>query len=795
MGLACLAAALPAAGAMAREPVLDFNIRAQPLNSALIDFAIQANVSIGSRNGQKCLGGDRGLKGQFTIRAGLQTLLAQSNCGYRQLDTRAFELIEASSARRQSSPTAPSVMAEPPAADIVVFATRHPARIDRLAYAVSALKGDSLAEQGVEDASGLALVTPSMTVTNLGMGRDKILLRGLSDGPLTGRTQSMTGLYLDDVRLTFNAPDPDLRLTDIDQVEVLRGPQGSLYGAGSIGGVVHIITVQPDTRQISGWAETGVGFTQGGAPSDSISGALNLPLADGRAAARLVLYREVQGGYIKDTALKVDNANRSERDGVRLAFKVDLPAAWTATAGVVAQAINSNDTQYVMSGGPGFSRNNQVLEPHDNDFDAYHLGLKGDLGWGQAQSSLAYVQHSLFSRYDATAAPPTPVPPGPVAFDDKSDIDSVVAEQILSSRSGDSLQWLAGAFFAHTRETEHSVLSVFGAAAPLTAFAQIRTDSLDEAAIYGEGTAPLTSRLGLTIGGRLFWSRDIVASQDTAPTPLASPLFQASDSHIGFAPKVVIFANLSPKILIYVQAGEGYRAGGINTLSPPGRFGSVSSLTEPTRYYRGDELWNFETGAKLNLEGGRLHLRLAAFEAVWKDVQSDQLLASGLPFSANIGDARNRGLEFEGDYRVGGLQAGANLLVNEPELIRANPALPALQDRTLGVIPAFSLGVSGRYSWSLADRRAIQLEGRWGYVGSSRLALATAPGAKMGNYATGRLATALVAPRWRLTLALDNPANVRGDTFAFGNPFTLRTAPQVTPLRPRTASLTLKISY
>ncbi|PTT78288.1 TonB-dependent receptor, partial [Pseudomonas sp. HMWF010] len=246
---------------------------------------------------------------------------------------------------------------------------------------------------------------------------------------------------------------------------------------------------------------------------------------------------------------------------------------------------------------------------------------------------------------------------------------------------------------------------------------------------------------------------------------------------------------------IYLQAAEGYRSGGFNTTGPPGQVFSTAGQSGPDRLYAGDELWSLETGGKTALFDGRLRLRAAAFMVSWKDIQSDELLTSGLPFTANIGDGRNLGLELEGGYRLGRLQLGANMLWNAPELEKANPAFPARGDLNLAGVPHQAGGLTAHYDRPLGPDLNLTLDGRYAYVGHSHLTFDAATAPRMGGYATGRLALGLTSPRWTTTLAVDNPTNARSDTFAYGNPFSLRTTAQGTPLRPRTLSLTTRATY
>ncbi|MET3665751.1 TonB-dependent receptor [Caulobacter sp. 1776] len=780
--------------ASAAQPRLSFDIPSKPLKAALVDLAVQAGASISTQAAAGCAPTSQPVRGRFTLQDGLARMLAGTGCGYRMIDASAVEIVRLPPA----SPVTRTVAREEPHSsaaldELVVVATRRPTLADRLAYAVSAVESSAIAGQGLRDANDLAYAVPAMTVTNLGPGRDKIMLRGLSDGPLTGRTQAMVGLYLDDTRLTYNAPDPDLLLVDMAQVEVLRGPQGALYGSGSLGGVLHLVTEPPAPDRFEAWIAGDVGATQGGDGSNGLSAMVNLPIFRGRGAVRAVVYRDQQGGYIDDAGLDLKTVNRALRSGGRLNVKVGLGGGWTLTGGGAAQFINSDDTQYALTTEPPYNRRNRVREPHDNDFAEAHLNLKGEIGGIQARWTISAVDHDITSRYDASSAPPIALAPGPAAYDDDDRTHSLVTEGSLASPEDARVQWLVGAFVARTHQDIDLALTRL-ADAPVRALAERRRDTLDEAALFGETTLPFGRSFSATLGGRLFKSKTRVTSHTTAFGGTLTSFAGALESS-GFAPKLVLSYTLSSNALIYVQATEGYRAGGFNTTGPPGQVFSPNNEAEPRRRYDGDELWSLEAGGKVSLLDGRLRLRAAAFQARWKDIQSDQLSPSGLPFTANIGDGRNLGLEVEGSYRVAGLQLSANLLFNAPELEKANPAFPVRKDVSLAGVPHRAGGVTAHYERPLGSDMTLEFDGRYAYVGHSHLTFDAATAPLMGGYATGRLAVGLAAQRWRTTLALDNPTNARGDTFAYGNPFSLRSTDQVTPLRPRTLSLSVRVAY
>ena len=792
-----LAAALAGAGVAAAAPAtLAFNIPAKGLGAELIDFAVQADISISTRNLAACAPTGRALVGRYALRAGLARILSGSGCGFRFIDDWAVE-VSPLPKPAAAAPRPPPPASIPTSSDleaVVVVATRRPTAIDRLAYPVTALGAATLTSQGVSDTADIARLSPSMTVTNLGAGRNKILLRGLSDGPLTGRTQSMVGIYVDDVRVTYNAPDPDLRLTDMEQAVVLRGPQGALYGAGSLGGVLHLVTAKPDATGFSGWVAASLAATDGGDPSGTLEGMVNVPLFDGRAAVRAVGWREQTGGYIDDAGLGLGNVNRTVRFGGRLAASLALGERWMLSAGLIGQAIDASDTQYALAGAAPYTRYNSLREPHDNDFAEANLGLTGDLGWARLRWSTAFVEHQVASRYDATAAPPVAMPAGPVAFDDENDISSLVTEATLMSPDAARVRWLVGAFYARSRQDIVLELSHPGPAA-VVAFTEDRHDRVDEAALFGELTLPLAERLDLTLGGRLFSVTGSVSSRITAPLAGTASAYDGTDRQNGFAPKLLLAWRRSPTMTVYVEAAEGYRAGGINTTGVPGQAFAAPGGAQPWRRYGGDELWSLEVGGRWQGLDGRLQLRLAAFEAHWSNIQSDQLLPNGLPFTANIGDGVNRGVEIEGVYRVGALVLNGNALVNAPELDQANAGFTSRGDLALAAVPDISGGLSAHYAWPLAANRLLTLDGRVAYIGKSTLTFDAATSPTMGDYIDARFAGGLVTDRWVLTLAVTNPANSRGDTFAYGNPFSLKASRQITPQHPATFEISMRIPF
>ncbi len=467
-GLACgLAGALltlqPAA---AKAPVRRFSIAAEPLSSALLDFAVQAGMSIDTRAAARCRANANPVNGRLRPKDALRRLLAGTGCGFRLIDADAV-LIVAETPAIRTAPEAPAPREAPerPSTlrELVITATRRTALLDRAPYSISAVDGAEIEESGAEDLNGLSSQVAGLNITNLGPGRDKLFVRGLSDGALTGRTQSTVGIYLDNVRVTYNAPDPDLRLVDIDKVELLRGPQGALYGAGSIGGVLHIVTRQPQLDSFSASVGASVQATRGGGPSRSVDGVLNLPLSPGRLGLRVVAYSESRGGYIDDPALGLKNVDHAKREGFRAALKLQISPDWTATANLTRQSIVSDDTHYADPAVGRYARNTLVREPHDNDFLQGALNVTRRRPWGEVTATASILRHEFDSRYDASTALPLFAPgaaAAPSPFDEGNHVELAVGELTFASPQTQRVQWLAGLFVSRG---DNNVLSTLTA--------------------------------------------------------------------------------------------------------------------------------------------------------------------------------------------------------------------------------------------------------------------------------------------------------------------------------------------
>ncbi len=790
----------------ASSPSYEFHIARKPLSEALIDFAVQSNLSIGGVSA--CAGPTEGLSGRYTVDEGLMRLLEGSNCRFRRVASDTVRILPRERPELRAAPESPGAqpapLPEPPppslvVQEVVVSATKRAAEVDQLPYAISALGSEELQAAGAVDIDDVASQLASLSTTNLGPGRDKILLRGLSDGVFTGRTQSTVGVYLDDVPITYNAPDPDLHIGDLDSLEVLRGPQGTLYGGGTMSGIYRIVPRRPELDQVSGSFRGGLAETQSGGLSDQVEGTINAPLIKDRVAIRAMAYQDVEGGYIDDINLRQNQIDRSVRTGGRAYLRDEVDPSLTITLGGAYQQIHSNDTQYISPGLGRLHRANLVREASDNDFGHAEAVIEKIGGWGELRSTTSWVRHNFSSLSDASNALPlfSPTAAGVGSYDEPSKIDMLVEDAVWTSPSSGRLQWLAGLFGSMTQEqTNAFVRAGIQTDSPgQLLYQEHRTDHLSEAAVYGEATWSLTEALQATAGARAFLDRVETNSDVNAPQTNASRLFHGATNGNGISPKLALSYRLPDRQLLYVSIEEGHRTGGFNT---GGVIGAVF-VTSPSalglhRQFGADELWNYEVGAKLSFFGDRLRLRTAGFYSAWKNIQTDQFLISGLSYTANAGDGHNIGLETEAQVRLtSAWTLQANALVNQPLLDKPAPGffahvpLPGVPDVLAGARTEY------RFPLPFGMQGLVSADAR--YVGRSQLTFNPFIVAPMGGYVLARLSAQVSYKRWRLAAFLSNPTDESGNTFSYGNPFNFQQVREVTPQRPRSLRLLLSAEF
>ena len=788
-----LASSLALAGKGTAAPArFDFKIPAKSRSEALIDLGVQARVTLGGAS--SCTGRSKAVFGVLTLRQALDAVTAGAPCRFEILDNATVVIRPVPPASRFVSPPPSTALAEPALAieSVVITATKRPMRLGAAAGGVSVIGARRLDDTGAIDTTSISQQTAGFITTNLGAARNKIMLRGLSDGTFTGRTQQTVGTYLDNIQLTYNAPDPDLRLIDVDRVEILRGPQGALYGGGSLSGVYRIVSRKPVMNENSASMLVGAAATESGSPSGRVEGVLNLPLVTDRAALRLAAYDDVEGGYVDDVNLRLSNVDRTTRTGGRAALSVVLNENWSIGVSGARQDLHATDSQYTTPTLGGQRRANQVRETHDNVLQQAAVTITGTGDWGRFESSTGYVRHRFASRFDATAAlnaaDATAVDVG--LFDEASKVRLLVEDAVLTSPDTDRVRWLVGLYGLASLEDGDGELRARTAYDPSRLiYLEARRDRRRETALYGEVSYDLGHGWVASLGGRGFRSAVHTTSAVQAPAPGQSRMLDRKARFTGVSPKFSLQRTWGAGGLLYFLASEGYRSGGFNS-------GGLVAPSTLRASFKPDRLRNYEVGASIRPFEGRMILRTALFHDVWTDIQTDQYLSSGLSYTANVGDGRNTGLELEGTVLASSsVTLEANALFNRPRLTKLDLNFASAAQSELPGVPDVSAGAMARYQRDLARGRRLVLTAELEYVGQSRLTFDRRLSPSMGGYVTGRMSAEVSTSRWNLAFAVTNPANASSDTFAYGNPFSFGQVRQVTPLRPRTWSLDVSHAF
>ncbi|WP_165187029.1 TonB-dependent receptor [Caulobacter soli] len=770
-----------------------FNIPAKPRSEALIDLGVQARVTLGGASA--CPGRGKAVVGTLTLRQALDVVTAGAPCRFELLDNATVIIRPVQPASHVARPpvtTHPASTAPTAIDSVIVTATKRPTRLGAAAGGLSVIGEARLGDSGAIDTTSISQQTAGFITTNLGAARNKIMLRGLSDGTFTGRTQQTVGTYLDNIPLTYNAPDPDLRLIDVDRVEILRGPQGALYGGGSLSGVYRIVSNKPVLNERSGSVLVGAAVTESGSPSSRLEGVLNLPLVADRVAARVTAYSDVDGGYVDDVNLRLSNVDRTTRKGGRAAVSVAVNPDWTVLMSGARQDLDATDSQYTTPGLGGQRRANQVRETHENVLQQGAVTITGAGDWGRFVSSTGYVRHRFASRFDATAAlngaGADSVDVG--LFDEASKVRLLVEDAVLSSPDTDRFRWLFGLYGLASLEDSDGELRARTIYNPSRlVYLETRRDRRRELALYGETAYDLGGGWTASLGGRAFRSEVHTTSKVEAPAPGQSRDLDRQMRFTGVSPKFSLQKTWGSGGLLYLLTSEGYRSGGFNS-------GGLVAPSTLRGSFKPDHLRNYEVGASIRPWEGRMILRTALFHDVWTDIQTDQYLSSGLSYTANVGNGRNTGLEVEATVLAArGLTLDANALFNRPRLSKVDLNFASAAQSELPGVPDVSAGAMMRYERSLAPNRRLVLTTELEYVGQSRLTFDRRFSPSMGGYVTGRLSAELALRDWNWTMSVTNPANASSDTFAYGNPFSFGQVRQVTPLRPRTWSLLLSRAF
>jgi outer membrane receptor protein involved in Fe transport len=790
-----LALLLSATPTLAARPVA-IDLPAGSLGAAVVALGHQAHVDVVVDDAALWTRPVAALRGRYAPADALKRLLARTGARAIPVGPASWRIRPApmpSPRPHRAEPTAapPPPPAAADAAAIVVTASKRDLRLRDFPGTVTILDGLDLTFGGPGGTDAILSRLASVSSTYLGAGRNKLFIRGIADSSFTGPTQATVGQYLGDLRLTYNAPDPDLRLYDISSVEVLEGPQGTLYGAGSLGGIIRTVPNVPALDTTSGSLAMGVSATEHGAPGGDISAMANLPVITDTVGLRLVGYGESDGGYIDNPLRQKDNINRTNIAGGRATLRVSPGGGWTIDIGGIYQRNHGDDSQYADAGGPPLTRSSPVAEGFNADYKLGEMVISKDWDGLHFRSSTGIVGQHLSERFDAS-----PIGAPAEVFTQRNATRLITTEARLWRPMQNGFGWVIGASYIDNRTILDRALGPPGATLPVTGV----DNSIHEATLYGEASLRLLPWLTATAGGRASFARLSGGGNDVVPAAsiieaLARAQVIADRKATSLLPSFALTASPLDRLTLYMRYQQGFRPGGLAIQSGfVQRFHSdrVETVEGGLRYGRpGPHGWDISA----SLSGTR-----------WDNIQADFIDASGLPSTANIGNGRILSLAASASWRpLASLRLDAALAFNDSKVTEPSETYQALlivaaasgSSDAMRRIPNIAR-VTGRagFDWQrpLGDGLALRVYGWARYVGRSRLGVGPFLGEEQGDYTDSALTARIGTPGLGASLTLTNLADSIGNRFALGTPFAIGRE-QITPLRPRTIRIGLDAKF
>jgi outer membrane receptor protein involved in Fe transport len=632
-------------------------------------------------------------------------------------------------------------------AEVVVTAQRREERLQDVPAAISALSGESLSRQHLLGNADLAAQVPSLSFTVQGPGESTLAIRGL--GTAYGLAPAVS-YYINetplDIRTDGVAGVPDIDFFDVERVEVLRGPQGTLYGSSSMGGALRILTAQPDPSAFAAKIETGVSSIDGGGMGYAGKGALNLPLGDD-VAIRMVGAFEHIGGYIDRAAPPVDysDPNPDLPITAREVNEADLKSGriiglWRVNENVsikpsiMFSQVEAGATSEYFDNLPRYTKAGTYANPLDSKLTNGNLLIEADLGFASLMSSTSVLSRDVDSKDDyslllVNLAPVFGVPTTdyPTLHQLSSSNDGVIQEFRFTSPSDQPLRWVAGAYASRLKQHSTELLDSedFAAAIEQTDGASIYTfdQHLEDrqSAVFADVTYRVLDNLEVTVGARYYELRSRLENTQTGVLAAPDqPRVRAKAS--GTSPRAVISYKPTDDVTVYASAARGYRPGGPNVGLPEGIGCGLTDAYAPL--YDPDSVWNYELGAKTELLDRRVSINVAAYQIDWKDVQQAVTdPGCGYIIVANVGKARSQGFEAEIVARpIDALTLTAGGSYTDAEFtniaVAYQEASAVVTGDPMPDVPRKKLNLGAEYSLELGADRVGFLRADWTYLSS-----------------------------------------------------------------------------
>jgi outer membrane receptor protein involved in Fe transport len=661
--------------------------------------------------------------------------------------------------------------------EIVVTATKRESTVHDTAVSITAITGQDIAERGVTDLDTLAKSVPGMGLKSSGPGQTEFEMRGLAG---IGGNSPVVGFYLDDVPLTASAGafngrvviDPNLY--DINRVEVLRGPQGTLYGSSSMGGTIKVITNAPDPSGFDASTQGIFSGTAGGGANYAENGMVNLPLGD-TAAVRLVASQSHTSGWIDRIVVANGQFPLETNDFTTRGDVLGAPVGKiypdvndedlaSARASLLWRPTDRMDVngvylyQKITQGGLNQIDTDPGTDAHYQPFDSGE-GISDKIGLGSLAMKYRADGFDVISTTARWKRQETLVEDGneelqwalslptyyvsqggfgPLNPDVETDESDQTSEELRISSNGDSpFKWLGGYFYSDFHSSTDLNIGWPGALAAFgttNAFQQQQPITILQNAFFGEVSYNITSKLKATAGMRRFsFVSDLSNFESGAISATGSDAVEAthsSERDQGIDPKYDLSYEVNKEWLLYATAAKGFRPGGGNQVVPTSGlvncepalqqvYNTTSFVPSPLTF-KPDHLWSYEVGQKFESSDRRLSINAAEYFEHWSAVQQSVPVSCGFIFTANAGDAHIYGTELEIDAALApGLVLSLAGGYTHGRFVSAGfNGLTILTGDRLQNIPEVTTSQSLTYRHPLSDKLTLIARVDNNYVGS-----------------------------------------------------------------------------
>ena len=711
----------------------------------------------------------------------------------------ALAILAASPAHAQAQAAPATPPAAPDAdtkdnADIVVTAQRREENLRTVPIAIQAIKGETLERTGTNQFTDLVKSIPGASaVVSNAPGFETIQIRGISSGAVGDTT---VGYYVDDV--AFSVPNlqltPPARLFDLERAEVLRGPQGTLYGAGAEGGLIRLITIAPNLTRIEAKGRGELSFTEGGGTNYNFDGALNLPIVTDKVALRVTGGYERLSGFADSSdnpAIKDVNGIQSYSIRGKLLIKPTDELSVTLSAWRI---LNHQDySNNLLSGDPARAHLALGTSPFVRTVANIFTGLVNwDVGFAALQSSTSYIDHQL--ALDSTAGIGTVAGLGPTSVRAIDDFrtHSFTQEVRLVSQGSSPFQWLVGGIYNDSTINSNFVVTLVPQLAPTVSVPFTRTVDTPlttrSFAFYGEASYELfDGRLKPLVGLRYYEDRRSATDRTSiSGGPLATTSFGGTFSSV--SPRFNLTFKPNDYGLVYVNVAKGFRSGTLQTATQV-FLASLSGVTT-TAAISPDDLWSYELGAKWKLGDSGLSVDAAAYYTDWNNVQVPFTTSSGLPSVVNGADAKIYGIDLGLSWRAApGLTFQAVGNINSSTFKRVLPslllALPAARvGQQLPGVPKGNFTVSANYTTAIGNDLNLNLYAAYAYRDRQR---DLGSGLFSANIDQLAMRAGIDYRNWRFDVFAENLTNEKGPAAV--------SSTSVQPVYPRRIGLSASFKY